>query len=68
MRHEKFDVDAGMVAGENLNAIVRREYSGSCGIKAVHDVLVGMDTMKRYDDMKSFFNKTHEKQTPSLVL
>lgn len=31
MSHEQFDFNAGMVAGENLNAIVRREYCGSCG-------------------------------------
>lgn len=38
------------------------------GITAAHDVLVDMDTMKSYDDMKSLFNKTHEKHTLNLVL
>lgn len=62
-------VDAGMDDGENLNAIVRKEYPGSCGITAVHDVLVDMDTMNTlrwYKQASS--NKTHEKQTLSIVL
>ena len=61
MRHEQFDVDAGIWSPErmNLNATVQREYCrGSCGgNESQNDVLVDMETMKSYDDMKKSFQR-----------